>query len=458
MYKRLCIVCILVLPLFSIAQHVKGTVYCGQSNIPLEGVHIYISNSKKGATTNEKGKFEIKLDKADSSAKTISFSFLGYHRKELLLNEIKNNTLQIFLTPSKEKLDVVSISSELRLKRRLKYENIQGMKKSLFAFGADLVHNKIYVAGGDFSLETDSYITTFRLNPIYANMLSSFNDFLNDTRFTPKNNKGHDGTLSYYDLAKNEWTTVLPNKLRKRAYHRMLHHENRLYVIGGKNLSSNKKFEYLDPKIEIIDLKNKTITVDHTNPHQAVNPIAFVYNNRIIMMGGVSKIRKNGTKIFSDKIHSYNLKSGLWYEIGNLPFLNNAKGILIGDSVFLIEIDEDQKTPPKLYTFNLISGDWKHLGDLPKEIKNPSITYDNQDHVYFHENEALYTLNFHDLRLLKYTMSLSYTSSSMFYKDNELYILGGYKENDFSKTPSSIFLKIDLGELKKTRAKTLTIW
>jgi len=53
---------------------------------------------------------------------------------------------------------------------------------------------------------------------------------------------------------------------------------------------------------------------------------------------------------------------------------------------------------------------------------------------------------------------LFFKSSSLFYYNDKLYLLGGFKENEFTKTPSSNLYSIDLNEFENTaisKSKTL---
>ena len=71
--------------------------------------------------------------------------------------------------------------------------------------------------------------------------------------------EGYRGDLLIYDNKTDRWTTS-NLKLRKRAYNTLNYHNNKLYVLGGKRLSINRKYEYLDDKIEMIhgDIKNSS--------------------------------------------------------------------------------------------------------------------------------------------------------------------------------------------------------
>ncbi len=60
-----------------------------------------------------------------------------------------------------------------------------------------------------------------------------------------------------------------------------------------------EKREYLDDKIEIVDLKTNSIKVDATNPHQAVDFASLVYKNNLIVMGGSIKQNNLGVKQYS---------------------------------------------------------------------------------------------------------------------------------------------------------------
>ena len=53
-------------------------------------------------------------------------------------------------------------------------------------------------------------------------------------------------------------------------------------------------------------------------------------------MGGSIKMSENGSKILHYKVHSYDMNSGYWYELSNMPTAKEVNGILIKDKIYLI--------------------------------------------------------------------------------------------------------------------------
>jgi len=122
---------------------------------------------------------------------------------------------------------------------------------------------KKYIFGGDLTFKVDAY----------RKALSDFDyDIDQDNAFQNFNNK-----LLIYDIKANQWN-IENIGLRKRAYHNVNYDKNNqeIYILGGKNLSRNRNFEYLDNKIEILDPITKKIKIDKTNPHQAINFESFI--------------------------------------------------------------------------------------------------------------------------------------------------------------------------------------
>ncbi|RMZ50290.1 hypothetical protein EB822_09060 [Flavobacteriaceae bacterium PRS1] len=96
-------------------------------------------------------------------------------------------------------------------------------------------------------------------------------------------------------------------------------------------------------------------------------------------------------------------------------------------------------------------------GELFSGIKTPALaTHDNV--IYIFDDGKIYTYNTKTKELDEYLIDLFFKSSSLFYYNDKLYLLGGFKENEFSKTPSSNLYSIDLNEFEKTaisKSKTL---
>lgn len=54
----------------------------------------------------------------------------------------------------------------------------------------------------------------------------------------------------------------------------------------------------MDNTIEIYDIKKDTITVDNSNPHQAVNTASFIFEDNIILIRDSIKTYLDGGKDF----------------------------------------------------------------------------------------------------------------------------------------------------------------
>jgi len=292
------------------------------------------------------------------------------------------------------------------------------------------------VIGGDVSFKTDEALKALHY---YGNLNKIDPDF---------SWEDYEKSLQIYNIKTDTWETT-NLKFRKRAYHNIHFYNEKIYVLGGKRLSTNRVYEYLDDKIEVFDIKNDTILVDDTNPHQAVNFASFVYNDNIIVLGGSTKMKINEKKEYSGKVHLYNLESGYWYELKDMPKAKETKGILIDNKIYLIG-GFNFNPLKEVETYDLITAEWKIEGVLFHGVERPALTY-NDNIIYIFEDGRIYTYNIETKELNEYLIDLSLKSSELFYANHMLYILGGFQEDEFSISPSSGFFSIDLNEFEKTK-------
>ncbi|MBB2144261.1 hypothetical protein GM921_02075 [Pedobacter sp. LMG 31464] len=100
---------------------IKGRVIDNEDKQPVVGLFIAIKGGKVIGTTDVKGNFEIKLDRAKFSKKTIlEFRYLGYETKEFKLNLNKHNPIFIEMKVSALILGGIAIIREKSL-----FEKIQ---------------------------------------------------------------------------------------------------------------------------------------------------------------------------------------------------------------------------------------------------------------------------------------------------------------------------------------------
>jgi len=427
---------------FSFAQYIKGTVSDGTTKKPLKNVHVYIKNKEQVTLTNTFGKFRLNLSSQIKFNDTIFFSFIGYKTQKLIYSKNKKN-YSVSLVKNALKLDNVALVWERKLKPRLHYKKLTSMKRGLFSFGSLLKDDKIYVIGGAASIIVDEMKKSFDYDPenFEAMVLSGRLKANNFTR------QFYRGDLYIYDIKLDSWE-VTDKKFSKRAHHNLNNYGDKFYVIGGKTLSMGRKYEYLADKIEVFDKNNKNIIIDGTNPHQAVDFASFTYDDNIIVMGGSIKKNKNEVKEYTNKVHLYNLKSGLWYELTTMPSAKETNGVLIDNKVYLLG-GFKEKPLTEIESFDLISGKWEKEGDLFNGMSSPAIAH-KKEVVYLFDGGKIVTYNIKTNELKQYLIDLDLKFSKLYYANNKLYILGGFRENSYSFFPSRALYSIDLNEFETT--------
>ncbi|MBE9490080.1 MAG: carboxypeptidase-like regulatory domain-containing protein [Bacteroidetes bacterium] len=433
--------------IFSFAQNIKGVVLDENTNKSLIGVHVYLlKNKNKGVVTNDKGAFKLKIKSKISNNDTIVFSHIGFVSKKIPLSDMKDINNIISLSLDVQYLEKVSVISNKKLKPKIHFNKLSSLKGGLYSFGSLIKNNRIYVIGGDQSDDTDEYKKALSIS-MDKYIEPTINEYLSEVRniFSWQHFKG---SLQVYDIMSNTWETS-SLKFRKRAYNNMHFFNDKIYVFGGKRLSKNRAFEYLDEKIEVFDLTSNSILIDDVNPHQAINFASFLKEDNLIVLGGSTKLKKNGIKEYSNKVHLYNLKSGNWFELADMPTPKETKGIFVNDKIYLIG-GFNKKPLDEIESYNLETGKWKKEGQLFHGVERPALAY-NDNIIYIFESGSILTYDINTKELNEYFIGLYLKSSELFYANNTLYLLGGYKEDEFSKIPSPDLFSIDLDEFNKTR-------
>lgn len=429
----------------SFSQNINGKVLEVETNTPIEYVNVYLKKTKEGNFTNEKGEFHIKLHSNLKPTDTIHFSIIGYNTKYIIFSELKKLNFLVHLSKKTEQLNEVTISNQKELKNQIPFKKLSSLKKGVYNFGSELIENKIYVIGGDQSFIEDTEKKVF--HEVSNIPKATFKDFLKTMRnnFTKES---YSDKLQIYDIEKNNWS-ISNLEFRKRAYHQTVYINDELYVLGGKSLSRNGKYEYLNNKIEVLNLQKGQITIDETNPHQAINFASFSYMDNIVFMGGSTKVKRSGEKVYSNESHIYNTSSGYWYKLPKMTRPKEVSGIIIKNKIYLI--GGFNKTPlTEIESYNLKNGQWKKEGDLFSGMENPALAY-SDNYIYIFSSGLILTYNTTTKTLNEYKIGLYTKSSRMHCYDGNLYIFGGFIVDEFTKSTSSKVSVINLSDFYKTK-------
>jgi hypothetical protein len=443
------ILLLLLYPLSAFAQNIKGRVFDRKNNSPIQDANISWNQSDEKTTSDEKGSYYLKTSKKPQENDTLYVSHLGYVSTKVSFFELKKNNYLIFLDEQIEYLNGVTLSSTRKeLKSKISFTKLASLKYGISSFGSVLNNNKIYVIGGDGSFKTDAWKKLRYDKPDFT-----LDDFLRELQFQ-FSGQYYKGNLMIYDIKTDQWETS-KIKFRKRAYHNLNIYNNTIFALGGKRISANGRFEYLDDKIEVFDINKETVTIDNTNPHQAVNFASFTYNGAIITLGGSIKMTENGKKTYTDKVHLYNVNSGFWYELANMPTAKEVNGTLIKDKIYLIG-GTNGKALSSIESFDLTAETWKTEGELFTSVDYPAITNKN-DTIYFFEDGKIYTYDILTKTLKEYLIALPLKVSKLYFCDDKLYLLGGYAENYYSQYPSSNLYSIDINDFENTKPNRIKI-
>jgi hypothetical protein len=424
----------------AVGQNIKGTIYDNETQKPLEDVNVYFFKGKTGTATNKKGEFKLSIASKLNPIDVISFTNIGYEPKYYTLLELKKLNFIVQLSKKTETLDEITVTANQKLKFNIQYKKLAPLIKGVYNFGATSNGKKIYIVGGN-----ESYLEDAQKRAL--NEAEGLEDLMKKLR----NNftwESYNNMLQVYDLKSDTWESLKLN-LGERAYHNIVYLNDEIYVLGGKTLSTNRKKEYLDNKIEILDINTKQIVVDDTNPHQAVNFASFSHQDNIIVMGGSVRQNSNGLKTYTDQSHIYNVTTGYWYELPKMTKPKEVSGVLIKNKIYLIG-GFNEKPLSEIESYDLISGIWNKEGELFNGIENPALA-SNSGVIYIFNNTKIMTYNIENKLLNEYNIDLRIKNAKMYCYNNKLYILGGLLNNTYTELASSNLYSIDLNEFAKTR-------
>ena len=419
------------------AQNYTLEVLDSATDQPIANAHI--TQGKEVYLTNDKGVVTL----VKRAPKKVVVSHVKYHSKLIELSDSKKIT--VYLSETAALLDEVTITSKRNLKKYIQFKSLPKIPKPIHSFGAVLKGDKLYTFGGDASKIIES--NKKGLSEMAESGESPL-EFL--TRHKPTNFYRYREHIFAYDFIQGSWETK-EIKTKPRAYHKAVAYKDDVYLLGGKSLSTSSKRELLAPQIEILNTANDSIIIDEMNPHQGVNAEALVFEDKLLVIGGSLKLKEQGGKEYTDKIHFYDFKTGYWYLLTTMSKGKEARGVIVDNMLYLFGGNSNKKLT-EIESFDLNTAKWKKEGNLFTAMEKPAIATHNKT-IYLFEKDRLVTYHTSTKELKEYRIELPFYFAEMFYRDDKLYIVGGSEKKDFEDTPQRNFVEISLDEFDMTRVK-----
>ena len=416
----------------SLFSQVGGRIVDAKTKQPLVGANIYTDLGVGVSVADKKGEFMINNGELLRDADTLCFSFVGYCKKRFSVTSLLQKKNVILLQEEPFALGEVTVYGIKKSYLRLPYTQISSMPVPLYSFAMISLEKKLYLTGGDRS----------QIKPPMGFSLTGSGGLPSGFVYEKYSNK-----IYVYDIISNTWT-IINKKLRERAYHSALYNDGKIYVMGGKRFSTNRKIEYLDETVEIYDIHRDTLLTDPVNPHQAASAAAFVYDDKLIVMGGSTYRIENGWQKYSDKIHMLDLKEGVWYEAGKMPLGMETNGILVGHTVFLFG-GYRQRTLSDILTYDLITGLWRKRGKLWFSVGKAALARGG-DKVYILENGVIQVYNLYTNEIKAYQIDLKLREGGLYCTDDKLIIVGGYSEGIDGKLGDAGVYEVRLSDFNRT--------
>lgn len=411
--------CISFFP-FVLSAQTKGNVVDGKREIPLANVNIYIQKDSIGiGITDNNGQFSF-ADSKIGVDDTLVFSYVGYLPFKCKLETLQQLEYKIKMFEQPHLLNEVVVSGEVS-PIFLDYTQLAPIPKGLFSFGAFLLNDHIYIIAGD---ETLVYPTKKGDGTIVWEY--------------------HSPEMYIYDIATDTWNKQ-DKTFATRAGHAAHFYKNKIFVLGGKRYSTNRKLVYTDATMEVYDIDKDTVYIDTVNPHQAIDFTSFIYNDFLYVMGGAVKEKK-----FTNKIHALDLRQGVWYEMEDtIPAerCGRMNGILVNHKVYFFG---GHHTAPSWTSasYDLQTGKWEKLCDLKKGVGYPGIAA-HGDYIYIYEKRILQVYNIKTNSIRIYSLNLDLEGAGLFYSRGNLYIVGGCTRNGIYVSPQNSVYSVDVHSISR---------
>lgn len=354
---------------------------------------------------------------------SIVFSHIGYQTFKCTLRELEQLNYKVTLHEQLQLMQEVVVSGD-NSSPFLEWTEVASLPKPLYSFGGFLLDGKIYVVAGDETL-VRLVATKYRTGT--------------------EANEYHSSTMYVYDIAADVWEKR-KDGLVPRAGHTAHFYKNKVFILGGKRFSTNRKLEYTDATMEIYDLNKDTLYIDPVNPHQAVDFTSFIYEDFLYVMGGAVK-----EKAFSDKIHTLDLKRGVWYELEDtIPVgrYGRMNGIRVGNKVYFFG---GYRTAPMwtAVSYDLQTRQWRRLCNLKNGVAYPGLAA-HGDYIYIFENRNLQVYNIKTNSIRMYELAaLNKESTGLFYWNNTLYIVGGCTRQGIYVSPHKSVIAVDVSRITR---------
>ncbi|HEA30481.1 MAG TPA: hypothetical protein ENH91_10880 [Leeuwenhoekiella sp.] len=429
------------------AQQITGRVLDYEDKTPLENVTIQVMGSDQGTVSDAQGLYIFPKTDKPTVADSLQFSSIGYTTRTIAFTDLQKAKFVTLLESGVENLNEVAIRSRSAFFEQVPFSKLASLKKAISNFGAVIVNDKIYAVGGDISATED--IIKKAWMKVGNKEIMKKSDLIDELR-KDTSWEDYDEHLQVYDIATDTW--VQPDiTFNKRAYHNINYLNGTLFIMGGKRFGKRKQMEYLDSEIERYDITKARRTVDKSNPHQAVNFASVAYKNTLVVMGGSTSEDEQGTKKYSSASHLFDLESGFWYELADMPKAKETQAVLVNDRIYLLGGFKNEPLSG-IERFDLITGEWSTEGDLFTAVGDPAITSDATT-IYMYYKGNLCTYNTINKMMKLYHIGLYLEGAELLYRDNTLYLLGGMQSTAFREFPSSNLYSINLSDLRKTKVK-----
>lgn len=138
-----------------------------------------------------------------------------------------------------------------------------------------------------------------------------------------------------------------------------------------------------------------------------------------------------------------------------MPIAKETSGTILDDKIYLIG-GNNGKSLLDIESFDLTTEKWQSEGELFSGYENPAVT-SNNDIIYFFEDRKMSVYDTKSKQLKEYLIELSIKSSTMYFFDNKLYIVGGSTFINYATAPTANVYSLSIDEFDSTKPSRIKV-
>lgn len=243
------------------------------------------------------------------------------------------------------------------------------------------------------------------------------------------------GIVEKYNIAKNKWSELTSSLIPKQFASSVIAGNN-LYVFNG-DLSDGT----INNKVEVVDLKNGSISYSTDNPLPARSAGVAVWNGNIYVFGGgitpKADMRKDAehpsSPAYSNMLYKFDTSSKKWTALASMTEAKETKGEIINGKLYVMG-GYSGKVSRRIDVYDIETDKWTSLSPMPQGISANALAVNGSKIfiVFDYTNQTYlgsYDVASGEYAVLQQSNMIARRHGGAHIVNGKLYIMGGNTSN-----------------------------